>query len=203
MSNKVVNTEGKILVAFTPSEMQTIQNAALVSEQHAKDLVYNAAMNEAHRIMSYNTSRAKVAEIIGDDFIPEKVVREFETMVAAVTGVQHILTSYTRNQRFVYSRSILIFMMRTQFMGVNHLCPLTEIGALFTPRKDHSTMIHAYRKIMNGYCYDMILRKDLDTIKQMCIEQNRFELIVAQIDKLEESYAEVKALRDSTRMALA
>jgi chromosomal replication initiation ATPase DnaA len=203
MKHKLINSGGVPVLGFTDSEMSVITNAAEATEQTAKDLIYKAVMNEAHRIMSYNTSRAKVAEIIGDDFIPEKVVREFEAMVAAVTGVQHILTSYTRNQRFVYSRSILIFMMRTQFMGVNHLCPLTEIGALFTPRKDHSTMIHSYRKIMNGYCYDTILRKDLDTIKQMCIEQNRFELIVAQINKLEESYSEVKALRDSTRMALA
>jgi hypothetical protein len=32
---------------------------------------------------------------------------------------------------------------------------------------------------------------------------NRFEPIVNQIVKLEESYAEVKAMRDSTRLALA
>lgn len=203
MNNKVLNNEGKILVAFTPSEMQMITDAAEVTEQEVKEIVYKSVMNEAHRIMSYHGARRKVVESIGEDFIVDKVVLEFESMVAAVTGCNHVLTSYSRHRNLVYARSILIFLMRTQFMGIAHLCPLAEIGARFTPRKDHSTMIHAYRKIMNSYCYDNILRKDLDTIKQMCIDMNRFEPIVNQIVKLEESYAEVKAMRDSTRLALA
>jgi len=56
---------------------------------------------------------------------------------------------------------------------------------------------------MNSYCYDHVLRKDLDTIKQMCVDMNRFEPVVTQIQKLEDSYAEVKAVRESNRLALA
>jgi hypothetical protein len=201
--SKVFNTEGKSLITLTPSEMRTVSDAAFVLKQEVRDFLHKAIMNEAHRIMSYNESRQRVAEIIGDDYIVEKVVPEFEAMVGAVTGCNHVLSSYTRHANFVYARSILIFLMRTQFMGIAHLCPLSEIGAKFTPRKDHSTMIHAYRKIMNSYCYDHVLRKDLDTIKQMCVDMNRFEPVVTQIQKLEDSYAEVKAVRESNRLALA
>jgi chromosomal replication initiation ATPase DnaA len=200
MKNKVFNTQDRALLTLTPSEIEVINDAASVTEQDPKEMIHKAIMNEAHRIMSYHGSRQKVIEQIGEDYIVNKVVPEFEGMVASVTGCNHVLTSYTRHAQFVYARAILIFMMRTQFKSIAHLMPLAEIGARFTPRKDHSTMIHAYRKIMNGYCYDNILRRDLDMIKNMCIDMGRFNPLVEQIQKLEESYAEIKAMRDKNRL---
>jgi hypothetical protein len=200
MKNKVFNTEDRALLTLTPSEIEVINDAAYVTEQDPTEMVHKAIMNEAHRIMSYHGSRQKVIEQIGEDYIVNKVVPEFESMVGAVTGCNHVLTSYTRHAQFVYARSILIFLMRTQFKSIAHLCPLAEIGARFTPRKDHSTMIHAYRKIMNSYCFDNILRRDLEIIKTMCMDMNRFKPVVEQIQKLEESYAEVKAIREMNRL---
>ena len=74
------------------------------------------------------------------------------------------------------------------------------IGNYFVPRKDHSTIIHSYRKIVNGYAYDPKLRHDLGIIKNMCIDMNRFENIVNEIMKLEESYSEILSVRQKNRI---
>jgi chromosomal replication initiation ATPase DnaA len=198
--SKILNTDGKVLLSLTPSEVETITNAALASDQQTKDLVYKAIMNEAHRIMSLQSSRERVAAMVGEDFIVDKVAYVFEGMVSSITGCNHILSSVTRHQQIVYARSLLIFLLRTQFKSMLHLCPLALIGSYFVPRKDHSTIIHCYRKIVNGYCYDSRLRQDLDVIKQMCIEMNRFDNVVKEIEKMAEGYAEVKAIRDKNRI---
>jgi chromosomal replication initiation ATPase DnaA len=198
--SKILNTDGKVLLSLTPSEIETITNAALASDQQTKDLVYKAIMNEAHRIMSLQSSRERVAAMVGEDFIVDKVAYVFEGMVSSITGCNHILSSVTRHQQIVYARSILIFLLRTQFKSMLHLCPLALIGSYFVPRKDHSTIIHCYRKIVNGYCYDSRLRQDLDVIKQMCIDMNRFDNVVKEIEKMAEGYAEVKAIRDKNRI---
>jgi chromosomal replication initiation ATPase DnaA len=198
--SKILNTDGKVLLSLTPSEVETITNAALASDQQTKDLVYKAIMNEAHRIMSLQSSRERVAAMVGEDFIVDKVAYVFEGMVSSITGCNHILSSVTRHQQIVYARSLLIFLLRTQFKSMLHLCPLALIGSYFVPRKDHSTIIHCYRKIVNGYCYDSRLRQDLDVIKQMCIDMNRFDNVVKEIEKMAEGYAEVKAIRDKNRI---
>jgi chromosomal replication initiation ATPase DnaA len=198
--SKILNTDGKVLLSLTPSEIETITNAALASDQQTKDLVYKAIMNEAHRIMSLQSSRERVAAMVGEDFIVDKVAYVFEGMVSSITGCNHILSSVTRHQQIVYARSLLIFLLRTQFKSMLHLCPLALIGSYFVPRKDHSTIIHCYRKIVNGYCYDSRLRQDLDVIKQMCIDMNRFDNVVKEIEKMAEGYAEVKAIRDKNRI---
>jgi len=198
--SKILNTDGKVLLSLTPSEVETITNAALASDQQAKDLIYKAIMNEAHRIMSLQSSRERVAAMVGEDFIVDKVAYVFEGMVSSITGCNHILSSVTRHQQIVYARSLLIFLLRTQFKSMLHLCPLALIGSYFVPRKDHSTIIHCYRKIVNGYCYDSRLRQDLDVIKQMCIDMNRFDNVVKEIEKMAEGYAEVKAIRDKNRI---
>jgi len=198
--SKILNTDGKVLLSLTPSEIETITNAALASDQQTKDLVYKAIMNEAHRIMSLQSSRERVAAMVGEDFIVDKVAYVFEGMVSSITGCNHILSSVTRHQQIVYARSILIFLLRTQFKSMLHLCPLALIGSYFVPRKDHSTIIHCYRKIVNGYCYDSRLRQDLDVIKQMCIDMNRFDNVIKEIEKMAEGYAEVKAIRDKNRI---
>jgi chromosomal replication initiation ATPase DnaA len=198
--SKILNTDGKVLLSLTPSEIETITNAALASDQQTKDLIYKAIMNEAHRIMSLQSSRERVAAMVGEDFIVDKVAYVFEGMVSSITGCNHILSSVTRHQQIVYARSLLIFLLRTQFKSMLHLCPLALIGSYFVPRKDHSTIIHCYRKIVNGYCYDSRLRQDLDVIKQMCIDMNRFDNVVKEIEKMAESYAEVKAIRDKNRI---
>jgi chromosomal replication initiation ATPase DnaA len=198
--NKILNTDGKVLLSLTPSEVETITNAAIASDQQVKDLVYKAIMNEAHRIMSLQSSRERVAAMVGEDFIVDKVAYVFEGMVSSITGCNHILSSVTRHQQIVYARSLLIFLLRTQFKSMLHLCPLALIGSYFVPRKDHSTIIHCYRKIVNGYCYDSRLRQDLDVIKQMCIDMNRFDNVVKEIEKMAEGYAEVKAIRDKNRI---
>jgi chromosomal replication initiation ATPase DnaA len=198
--SKILNTDGKVLLSLTPSEVETITNAALASDQQTKDLIYKAIMNEAHRIMSLQSSRERVAAMVGEDFIVDKVAYVFEGMVSSITGCNHILSSVTRHQQIVYARSLLIFLLRTQFKSMLHLCPLALIGSYFVPRKDHSTIIHCYRKIVNGYCYDSRLRQDLDVIKQMCIEMNRFDNVVKEIEKMAEGYAEVKAIRDKNRI---
>jgi chromosomal replication initiation ATPase DnaA len=198
--SKILNTDGKVLLSLTPSEIETITNAALASDQQTKDLVYKAIMNEAHRIMSLQSSRERVAAMVGEDFIVDKVAYIFEGMVSSITGCNHILSSVTRHQQIVYARSLLIFLLRTQFKSMLHLCPLALIGSYFVPRKDHSTIIHCYRKIVNGYCYDSRLRQDLDVIKQMCIDMNRFDNVVKEIEKMAEGYAEVKAIRDKNRI---
>lgn len=198
--SKILNTDGKVLLSLTPSEVETITNAAIASDQQAKDLIYKAIMNEAHRIMSLQSSRERVAAMVGEDFIVDKVAYVFEGMVSSITGCNHILSSVTRHQQIVYARSLLIFLLRTQFKSMLHLCPLALIGSYFVPRKDHSTIIHCYRKIVNGYCYDSRLRQDLDVIKQMCIDMNRFDNVVKEIEKMAEGYAEVKAIRDKNRI---
>jgi len=198
--SKILNTDGKVLLSLTPSEVETITNAALASDQQAKDLIYKAIMNEAHRIMSLQSSRERVAAMVGEDFIVDKVAYVFEGMVSSITGCNHILSSVTRHQQIVYARSLLIFLLRTQFKSMLHLCPLALIGSYFVPRKDHSTIIHCYRKIVNGYCYDSRLRQDLDVIKQMCIDMNRFDNVVKEIEKMAGGYAEVKAIRDKNRI---
>ena len=198
--SKILNTDGKVLLSLTPSEVETITNAALASDQQTKDLVYKAIMNEAHRIMSLQSSRERVAAMVGEDFIVDKVAYVFEGMVSSITGCNHILSSVTRHQQIVYARSLLIFLLRTQFKSMLHLCPLALIGSYFVPRKDHSTIIHCYRKIVNGYCYDSRLRQDLDVIKQMCVDMNRFDNVVKEIEKMAEGYAEVKAIRDKNRI---
>ena len=198
--SKILNTDGKVLLSLTPSEVETITNAALASDQQAKDLIYKAIMNEAHRIMSLQSSRERVAAMVGEDFIVDKVAYVFEGMVSSITGCNHILSSVTRHQQIVYARSLLIFLLRTQFKSMLHLCPLALIGSYFVPRKEHSTIIHCYRKIVNGYCYDSRLRQDLDVIKQMCIDMNRFDNVVKEIEKMAEGYAEVKAIRDKNRI---
>jgi chromosomal replication initiation ATPase DnaA len=198
--SKILNTDGKVLLSLTPSEVETITNAAIASDQQVKDLVYKAIMNEAHRIMSLQSSRERVAAMVGEDFIVDKVAYVFEGMVSSITGCNHILSSVTRHQQIVYARSLLIFLLRTQFKSMLHLCPLALIGSYFVPRKDHSTIIHCYRKIVNGYCYDSRLRQDLDVIKQMCIDMNRFDNVVKEIEKMAEGYAEVKAIRDKNRI---
>jgi len=198
--SKILNTDGKVLLSLTPSEVETITNAAIASDQQAKDLIYKAIMNEAHRIMSLQSSRERVAAMVGEDFIVDKVAYVFEGMVSSITGCNHILSSVTRHQQIVYARSLLIFLLRTQFKSMLHLCPLALIGSYFVPRKDHSTIIHCYRKIVNGYCYDSRLRQDLDVIKQMCVDMNRFDNVVKEIEKMAEGYAEVKAIRDKNRI---
>ena len=198
--NKILNTDDKVLLKLTQSEIETITNADLASDQQVKDLVYKAIMNEAHRIMSLQSSRERVASIVGEDFIVDKVAYVFEGMVASITGCNHILTSVTRHQKIVYARSLLIFLLRSQFKSMLHLCPLALIGSYFVPRKDHSTIIHSYRKIVNGYCFDAVLRQNLTVIKEMCIEMKRFDNVVKEIEKMEEGYAEVKAIRDKNRI---
>jgi chromosomal replication initiation ATPase DnaA len=198
--SKILNTDGKVLLKLSQSEIETITNAALASDQQAKDLIYKAIMNEAHRIMSLQSSRERVAAMVGEDFIVDKVAYVFEGMVSSITGCNHILSSVTRHQQIVYARSLLIFLLRTQFKSMLHLCPLALIGSYFVPRKDHSTIIHCYRKIVNGYCYDSRLRQDLDVIKQMCVDMNRFDNVVKEIEKMAEGYAEVKAIRDKNRI---
>jgi len=198
--SKILNTDGKVLLSLTPSEVETITNAALASDQQTKDLIYKAIMNEAHRIMSLQSSRERVAAMVGEDFIVDKVAYVFEGMVSSITGCNHILSSVTRHQQIVYARSLLIFLLRTQFKSMLHLCPLALIGSYFVPRKDHSTIIHSYRKVVNGYCYDARLRQDLDVIKQMCIDMNRFDNVIKEIEKMEDGYAEVKAIRDKNRI---
>ena len=198
--NKILNNEDRVLLKLTASEIETLNNAAFASETSMKELAYKSIMNEAHRIMSLQSSRERVAAIVGEDFIVEKVVYVFEGMVASVTQCNHILTSVSRQQTLVYSRSLLIFLLRTQFKSMLHLCPLSMIGNYFVPRKDHSTIIHSYRKIVNGYAYDPKLRHDLGIIKNMCIDMNRFENIVTEILKLEESYSEILSVRQKNRI---
>ena len=63
--SKILNSDGKVLLSLAPSEVETITNAALASDQQVKDLVYKAIMNEAHRIMSLQSSRERVAAMVG------------------------------------------------------------------------------------------------------------------------------------------
>ncbi len=123
------------------------------------------ALNKIAAICTFHNripSRAVVEEILGARVTQQ--TSPTADILSVVSDHFNItrddLTSSSRKKTIAYPRQIAIFLMRE-----DHNLSYPEIGARCGGR-DHSTIMHSYRKIKKAITHDHAIRNDIDIIRQ-------------------------------------